>query len=108
MFYSSQPMTKMRLPTNIFKPVDASLYYFFDHSVHPNGRVELLVTVGSHPAQATVLTNFLVVDTLGVYNAIIRKVTLNAFRTVAFMYHLALKLPTLVGVEVVQGNLVEA
>lgn len=54
------------------------------------------------------LTNFLVVDTLDVYNAIIVKLTLNALRVVTSTYHLALKFPTPVEIGVVQGNQVEA
>lgn len=87
----------MGLPPNILKPIDAPLYDFSSLS----GGVKLLVIAGSHPDQATVLTNFLVVDTLGIYNSIISKPTLNALKVVVSTYHLALKFPMLVGVGVV-------
>lgn len=48
------------------------------------------------------------VDTLGIYNAIIGRPTLNALRAVASTYHLALKFSTPTGVEVFHGNQVEA
>lgn len=68
----------------------------------------LLVTAGSHPAQATMLTNFLVVDTPGIYNAIIGRPTLNTLRAIASTYHLALKFSTLAEIVVTQGNQVKA
>lgn len=63
---------------------------------------------GSHSTQATISTNFLIVDALGVYNAIIKKPTLNALRVIASTYQLALKFPTPAGVGVIHGNQVEA
>lgn len=90
---------QMGLPPDI--PINPPFYGFSGHSVHLSERVELLVTADSHPAQATMLTNFLVVDTLNVYNAIIGRLTLNALRVVANTYHLALKFLTPVGVGVV-------
>lgn len=54
------------------------------------------------------LTNFLVVNAPRVYNVIIERPTLNPLRTVASIYHLALKFPTPARVGVVQGNQVEA
>lgn len=85
-----------------------SLYGFFEHSVRPYGGVELLVTVGNHLAQAIVLNNFLIVDTSGVYNAIIRMSTLNTLWVVASTYHPALKFPTSARIRVAHKNQVEA
>lgn len=47
-------------------------------------------------------------DTLGVYNAIIERLTLNTLYVVAFTYYLALKLLTPFRVGVVHGSQVEA
>lgn len=94
------------LPT-ILKLIDVPLYGFSGHSIQPSGGVKLLVTTGNHPTQATVLNNFLVVDTLGVYNAIIGKPTLNTLQAVASTYHLALKFTTPTRVGVVHENQVE-
>lgn len=41
--------------------------------------LELFVTVGSHLIQASVMTNFLIVDIPLVYNAIIKYPIMNAF-----------------------------
>lgn len=91
------------LPT-ILKSIDAPLYGFSNHSIQHNGEVKLLVTLSCHLAQATILTNFLIVDTPGVYNAIIRRPALNALRAVTSTYHLVLKFSTLAGVEVAHEN----
>lgn len=69
---------QMGLPPTVLKLVDTSLYGFSSHSIQPYGGVELFMTARSHPAQATMLSNFLIVNTLGVYNAIIGRLTLNA------------------------------
>lgn len=90
------------------KQANISFYGFASYSVQPYGRVKLLVTTGSHPIQATILTNLLIMDTLGVCNAIIGRLTLNNLRAVASMYHLALKFPTPPEVKVVYVNQVKA
>lgn len=76
LFYSAYD--HMGLSSTVFKLANASFYNFSSHSIQPCGEVKLLVMVGSHPTQATILTNFLIVDTPGVYDAIIRRPTLNA------------------------------
>lgn len=62
------------LPT-ILKSVDTPFYNFFSHSIRPFGEVELLVIASNYPTEATFLTNFLIVDTFEVYNAIIERPT---------------------------------
>lgn len=54
------------------------------------------------------MTNFLVVNIPLIYYGIIKQPTLNALRAIAFTYHLAIKFLTIVGVNVVFGNKVEA
>lgn len=88
--------------------MDTPLYGFSGHSIQPHGGVKLLVTIGSHLAQATVMNNFLIVDTPEVYNAIIGKLTLNTLQAITSKYHLVLKFSTLARVEVVCGNQVKA
>lgn len=99
---------QMGLPPTILKPIDAPFCGFFSHNIQPNGGVELLVTMGTYPAQAAILTNFLMVDTPDIYNAIIGCPTMNTLRAVASTYHLALKFPTPARVGVILGNQVEA
>lgn len=98
----------MGLSPTILKPMNVPLYGFSGYTIWPSGEVELLVTVGSHPVQATMLPNFLVVDTPRVYKAIIRRPTLNDLRAIASTYHLALKFSTPSRIGVVHGNQIEA
>lgn len=88
----------------VLKLDDTPFYNFASHSVRPYRGVELFVTTDSHPTQMILLTNFFIVDTFGVYNAIIELSTLNALRVVSSTYHLALKFPTSIEVGVVYGN----
>lgn len=69
--------SQMELPPTVLKLV---IYEFACCSMQPFGGVELLVTVGSRLAQVTILTNFLVVDALFIYNAIIGQPTLNSWK----------------------------
>ena len=48
--------------------------------------------------------NFLVVDCLSPYNAIIGRPTLNSWKAVTSTYHLSVKFPTECGVRQVQGD----
>lgn len=99
---------QMRLPPTLLKLTDTPLYGFVGHSVQLYGKVKLLFMAGSHSAQVTILTNFLIVDTPIAYNAIIKRPTLNALRVVTSTYHLALKFPMLAEVGVVHGNQVRS
>lgn len=87
--------------------MDVPLYGFAGHYIQPNGGIKILVMAGSYPVQAIVLTKFLMVDIPNVYNAIIGRPTLNAFRVITFMYHLTQKFSTPAKVKVVLGNSVE-
>lgn len=78
------------LSPTILKLMDAPFYSFSGHNVQLDGRVNLLVIIDNHLAQATILNNFLIMNTSEVYNAIIKKPTLNVLRIVTSMYHLAL------------------
>lgn len=98
MYFFIQPITRW----------DCHFFEFNSCSVQPFRRVKLLITAGSHPAQATVSTNFLIVDSLSAYNTINGWLTLSALWEVAFTYHLALKFPKRAGKGVVHRNQVEA
>ena len=72
--------------------------------MQPVGTVTLPVVVGSYPQQITRSVNFLVVDCLSSYNAIIGRPTLNSWKTVTFTYHLSVKFPTEYGIGQVRGD----
>lgn len=82
---------QMGLLLAIFKLVDTPIYGFSSHNVRPYGRVELLMTTRSQPAQPTVMMNFLIVNSFEVYNAIVERPTFNTLQAVVSTYHLKLK-----------------
>lgn len=54
------------------------------------------------------MTNFLMVGTLLVYNAILGRLALNCLRAVTSTYYLIMKFPTLVGMGELKGSQHEA
>ena len=68
------------------------------------GIVTLPVVVGAYPQQVTKDVNFLVVDCLSSYNAIIGRPTLNNWKAITFIYHLSVKFSTEYGIGQVQGD----
>ena len=72
--------------------------------VQPVGTISLPVVVGAYPQKITKNVNFLVVDCLSSYNAIIGRPTLNSWKAITSTYHLSVKFPTEHGVGQVQGD----
>ena len=72
--------------------------------VQPVGTITIPVVVGSYPQQITKSVNFLVVDCLSSYNAIIGRPTLNSWKAVTSTYHLSIKFPTKYGIGQAQGD----
>ena len=68
------------------------------------GTITLPVVVGAYPQQITKEVNFLVVDCLSFYNAIIGRPTLNSWKTVTSTYHLSVKFLTKYGIGQMQGD----
>ena len=66
--------------------------------------VSLLITTGFEPIQATVMIDFIIVNKPSTYHAIIERPALNALRVVVSTPHLAMKLPTELGIRVVRGS----
>lgn len=54
------------------------------------------------------MVNFLIVNSLLVYNVILSRHALNCLQVTIFMYHLMVKFPTISGVEEVKGSQHEA
>ena len=72
--------------------------------MQPVGIITFPVVVGSYPQQITKEMNFLVVDCLSSYNAIIGRLTLNSWKAVTSTYHLSVKFPMEYGLGQAQGN----
>lgn len=98
---------QMSLPPKVLKSTNTFLYRFLGCNIQPIGKVKLPMTINSHSSQATVFTNFLVIDILLVYNVIIGHPTLKALQVVASIYYLAIKFSITIRVGVIQGNQVK-
>ena len=84
--------------------VHSPLVGFGGMKVQPVGTIMLPVVVEAYPQQVTRNVNFLVVDCLSSYNAIIGRPTLNNWKAVTSIYHLLVKFLMEYGVGEVQGD----
>ena len=72
--------------------------------VQPVGTITLPVVVGAYSQQIAKEVNFLVVDCLSSYNAIIGWPISNSWKVVTSIYHLSVKFPTEYDIGQVQGD----
>ena len=86
------------------EPVNACLRGFSGESVLPLGSVQLVLTLGDLPCQATATVRFLIVDAPSAYNMLLGRPSLNAIRVVPSAYNMVIKFSTANGVGMVQGN----
>jgi hypothetical protein len=77
---------------------------FTGEQVQPIGTIDLPVTAGTVPRQATIMVRFLLIDRPSAYNAIIGRAALNEFRAITSTPHLKMKFPTDQGVGEVKGD----
>ena len=70
----------------------------------PLGLIQLVLTLGDPPWQATTKIRFLIVDAPSAYNVLLGRPSLNAIRFIPSAYHMVIKFPTANGVRMVQGD----
>ena len=70
----------------------------------PLGSIQLVLTLGDPPCQATTAVKFLIVDAPSTYNIVLGRPSLNVIRAVPSTYHLIIKFPTVNGVGIVRGD----
>ena len=70
----------------------------------PLGSIQLVLTLGDPPCQATTTVRFLIVDAPLAYNMLLGRPSLNVVRAIPFAYHMVIKFPTTNGVGMVRGN----
>ena len=70
----------------------------------PLGSIQLVLTLGDPPCQATTTVRFLIVDSPSAYNMLLGRPSLNVVRAIPFVYHMVIKFPTTNGVGMVRGN----
>ena len=95
---------KMGIGREKLEPVNACLRGFSGERVLPLGSVQLVLTLGDPPCQATTTVRFLIVEASSAYNMLLGWPSLNAIRVVPSAYHMVIKFPTANGVGMVRGN----
>ena len=85
---------KMGIGREKLEPVNAHLRGFFEERILPLGSVQLVLSLGDPPCQATTTTKFLIVEAPSAYNMLLGRPSLNAIRAVPSTYHMVVKFPT--------------
>ncbi|XP_074346867.1 uncharacterized protein LOC141685675 [Apium graveolens] len=83
---------------------DAPIYGFNHVECKVEGAIQLAVTIGEEPREATQMLNFQVVKATSTYNAIMGRIGINAFKAMPSTYHMVLKFPTKNGVGEARGD----
>ncbi|XP_024030056.1 uncharacterized protein LOC112094131 [Morus notabilis] len=101
-------LDKMGIPRARLQNSTQPLYGFTGDCVVLEGLIELPMTIGNRPHTSTVMSRFLVVKGGDQHNAVIRRLTLMALKTVISVYHQMIKFLTLNGIGRVRGNQYES
>ena len=86
------------------EPVITHLLGFSGEKVLPLGSIQLVLTLGDPPCQATTTARFLIVDAPSAYNMLLGRPSLNAIKVIPSAYHMMIKFPTVSGVGMVRGD----
>ncbi|XP_043714709.1 uncharacterized protein LOC122663067 [Telopea speciosissima] len=89
---------------DVLKPKGTSIHGFSGASAKTKGSIELMVTIGEEPCQATVKVKFMVVRSVVAFNAILDRPTLTALRAIILPIHLKMKFPTENGIGKIRGD----
>ena len=95
---------QLSLKNSCYNSYTSPLYGFTGDSVMPMGSKILPVIVGEALLQQNIMSEFIVVDTPSVYNAIMGRPFLLGIRGVLSIYHNILKFPIGAGVGEVKGD----
>ena len=95
---------KMGIGREKLETVKAYLRGFSRERVLPLGSIQLVLTLGDPPCQATTIVRFLIVDAPSAYNMLLGRPSLNTIRAIPSAYHMVIKFPTANGVGMVRGN----
>ena len=85
---------KMGIGKEKLEPVNAYLLGFSREKVLPLGSVQLVLTLGNPPCQATTTIKFFIVDAPSAYNMLLGRSSLNVIRVIPSTYHMVVKFPT--------------
>ena len=92
---------KMGIGREKLEPVNTHLRGFSGDKVLPLGSIQLVLTLGEPPCQATTTARFLIVDAPSAYNMLLSRPSLNAIKAIPSAYHMIIKFPTIHGVGMV-------
>ena len=95
---------KMGIGRERMEPVSTHLRGFSGEKVLPLGSIQLVLTLGDPPCQATKKARFLIVDAPSTYNMLLGRPSLNAIKSIPSAYHMMIKFPTVSGVGMVRGD----
>ena len=95
---------KMGIGREKLEPVNTHLRGFSREKLLPLGSIQLVLTLGDPPCQATTTARFLVVDAPSAYNMLLGRPSLNAIKAIPSSYHMMIKFPTTSGVGMVRGD----
>ena len=86
------------------EPVNTHLRGFSGEKVLPLGSIQLVLTLGEPPCQATTTARFLIVDAPSAYNMLLGRPSLNVIKAIPSAYHMMIKFPTMSRVGMVRGD----
>ena len=95
---------KMGIGREKLEPFSTHLRGFSGEKVPPLGSIQLVLTLGDPPCQATTVVRFLIVDAPFAYNVLLGRPSLNAIKVIPSAYHMMIKFPITNGVGMVRGD----
>ena len=95
---------KMGIGRERLEPVNTHLRGFSGEKGLPLGSIQLVLTLGDPPCQATTTVRFLIVDAPSAYNMLLGRPSFNAIKAIPFAYHMVIKFPTANGEGMVRGG----
>ena len=95
---------KISIGREKLEPVNTHLQGLSGEKVLLLGSIQLVLTLGDPPCQATTTVRFLVVDASSAYNMLLGKPSLNAIKAIPSAYHMMIKFPTTSEVGMVRGD----
>ena len=102
--FSPQPSKKWALGEKKLEPVNTHLRGFSGEKGLPLGSIQLVLTLGEPPCQATTTTRFLIIDAPSAYIMLLGRPSLNAIKAIPSAYHMIIKFATIHGVGMVRGD----
>ena len=92
---------KMGVGREKLEPVNTHLRGFSGEKILPLGSIQLVLTLGEPPCQATTTSRFLFIDAPSAYNMLLGRPSLNTIKAIPSAYHMIIKFPTIRGVGMV-------